>query len=119
MVTAPQATGAGRGKQGGIFCLFVCLSLNHEALGCAEGRIPDVMARIWFCTFSFPCPRGAGLVAPADFSGPVSRGVRTKPTGCIRALFLVMLVGYNEKILQIPSEKSFLPFIITGPDKLS
>lgn len=119
MVTAPQATGAGRGKQGGIFCLFVCFSLNCEALGSAEGRIPDVTDRIWFCTLSLPSPGGVGLVALAAFSGLASGGVRTRPMDCIRALFLVMLVGYDEKILQIPSEKSFLPFVITGPDKLS
>lgn len=118
LVTAPQAMGAGRGKQGSIFW-FVCFSLNGEALGRAEGRIPDVMDRIWFCTFSLPSTGGAGLVAPAAFWGPASGRVRTRPIDCIRALFLVMLVGYNEKIIQIPSEKSFLPFIITGPDKLS
>lgn len=66
LVTAPQAMGAGRGKQGSIFW-FVCFSLNSEALGRAEGRIPDVMDRIWFCTFSLPSTGGAGLVAPAAF----------------------------------------------------
>lgn len=105
------------GKQGGFFCLFVCFSLNPEALGSAEGRrdgqdlvlhiLPPLSRRSKACgpgSLFRPCQRGSEKLGPQIASGLF-----------FWSCLLVIMRKYSKFLVK----KSFLLFIITGPDELS
>lgn len=119
LVTAPQATSARRGKQGGFFVCLFAFPWTVKLWAVLKAGYKTWQTGSGFSPFSLPSPGGVGLVAPAVFQALPAGEWELGPRIASGVFFLVMLVGYNEKILQIPSEKSFLPFIITGLDKLS